>query len=153
MSQHYYKDGIKIECHCISENGHVGQVVILNGTTLSDDHPFGGYHQPYAFTIVERVDGENGYYIIVDSEAKKYKLSLCGTKSTESDALGWMICNLYDANEWLAWKDGETKNEFADKKREVKELKSNIALLKDILIKQGFRIITEEQAKVLVIKP
>lgn len=59
---------------------------------------------------------------------------------------------LYDAQEWLTWNDMREKEKFSRKQRKIEQLEGHVELLKDILIKQGARIVTEAQAEDLGLK-
>lgn len=59
---------------------------------------------------------------------------------------------LYDAQEWLKWNAMRENEILSRKQRNIEQLEGHMELLKDILIKQGARIVTEEQAKDLGLK-
>ena len=61
-------------------------------------------------------------------------------------------CLLYDPQEWLTWNDLHEKEKLSRKQRKIEQLESQKELLKDILIKQGIRIVTKAQAKDLGLK-
>lgn len=139
----FWQNCKKIELDAIYSRGKVGQLVIFGNRYdwgVNPDpikEPLSQYPYHYVFTIVEKVEGENGYYILKDLDGNCIKL--------QANYGG--ACYLYDLQEWLAWNDMREKEEISCKKREIAELKGNFELLKDILIKQGIRIVTEEQAK------
>lgn len=145
----FYKDGKQVAIQAIYNQGHVDQVVILDNVHYGNDpdftkEPLAQYAQPYAFTIVEKVEGKDGYYIIVDGEGTRLilrnKYAGCHGASEE---------HLYDANEWLTWREMQKKEQLASKEQEIAQLKSHLALLKDIFTNQGVRVVSQETAKKL----
>ena len=56
---------------------------------------------------------------------------------------------LYDAQEWLTWNDKHERFLRSTQAKSIKWLEDHIKLLKDILIKQGIRTVTVDQAKQL----
>ena len=58
---------------------------------------------------------------------------------------------IFDAQEWLTWNAMREKEKFSRKQRKIEQLEGHVDLLKDILVKQGVRVVTEEQAKELEI--
>lgn len=130
----------------INSRGKVGQMVILCNKFERRENidpikqPLSQYPSHYVFTIVEKVEGENGYYILKDLDGNRIKVQdiYYGVATTTY---------LYDFQEWLAWNDMRQEEAISCKMREIAKLKGYIELLKEILIKQGIRIVTEEQAK------
>ena len=142
----YSKDGKKIECKAIYGKGRVGQVVILSNVSFGEnpnfkEWPLAKYAQPYAFTIIEKVEGKDGYYTVTDVDGNHITL--------QDQYYGASESYLYDANEWLAWQKGCTKEKLRLKEEEIQHLESQKDLLKSILVSQGFRVISENQAKKL----
>lgn len=142
----YWKDGKSVSCKAIYGRGRVGQVVILDHVSYGDNpdlekHPLARYIQPYAFTIVEKVEGRDGYCIVVDAEGNRIVL--------QGESGG---SYLYDANEWCVWQREYEKEKLARKDGRIAHLESQVALLKSILVSQGMRLITKEQAAALDIK-
>ncbi len=142
----YWKDGKQVKCEEICGRGHIGQVVILDHVSYGENpdlekYPLAKYVHPYAFTIVEKVEGKDGYYVVTDAEGNRITLR---NRSYGADG-----SYLYDANEWLMWNKGYQKDKLTRKEHKIEQLKGNLDLLKDIIIKQGFRVVTEDQAKTL----
>ena len=54
--------------------------------------------------------------------------------------------------EWLTWNDLREKEKLSRKQRKIEQLESQKELLKDILVKQGIRIVTKAQAEDLGLK-
>ena len=52
-----------------------------------------------------------------------------------------------DAQEWLTWNAMHETEKLSRKQRKIEQLEGHVELLKDILIKQGTRIVTEAQAR------
>lgn len=142
----FWKDGKKVGCEAIYGRGHVGQVVVLDHVSFGDNpnlekYPLARYPQPYAFTIVEKVEGKDGYYVVMDGDGSR--IVLCDQYYGASEAY------LYDANEWLAWQKEHAREKLARKERKIEQLEGHLALLKEILTKQGIRLVSEETAKKL----
>lgn len=145
----FFRDGRSVACKPIHNRGHVGQMVVLDRVSFGNDsdpakYPLSQYPQPYAFIIVEKVEGKSGYYVIKDSEGNRVKL--------QDDFYGASIAYLYDMHEWLAWQKEFTKERMAQKDRIIEKLKDHLELLKGILVKQGYRLVSEEDARQLGLK-
>ena len=140
----YWKDGKKIECKAIYENGHEGRAVVLHNVSFGKNpdremDPLAGYNQPAIFTILKRTDKG---YILVDQDCHEFLVpgEHCGNPSCSY---------LYDATEWAEWAMAHHSEKMDRKDKKIEHIESQIAMLKDILIKQGFRVISEAQAKQL----
>lgn len=139
----FWKDGKKIEVRAIYEKGKVGQMVILGEKIYWGENPdpiekpLSQYNYPSIFTIVEKVEGKEGYYILRDANGNSIKVTF------ESCDSWW----LYDAQEWLNFNKMHEKEKLSRKERKIEQLQGHVDLLKDILIKQGTRIVTEKQTK------
>ena len=72
----FWQDGKEIEISAIYNNGKVGQMVIFGERVdwgVNPDptkKPLSQYPCPSIFTIVEKQEGENGYYILKDAKGK-----------------------------------------------------------------------------------
>lgn len=142
MSLEYWKDGKRVKIHPIYDVGRVRQMVILDQVSFeenpdSEKYPLAHYPQPYLFTII--IVGKT-YYYMVDAEGEKVA---CDKNSINGSG------SLYDAMEWLAWQRSHHEDKLRRKERKIEQLEGHVALLRDILIKQGFRVLTPEQAKEL----
>ena len=141
----FWQKGKKIEVKAIYSNGKVGQTVIfgqrvdwgVNPDTTK--YPLSQYPCPSIFTIVEKIEGKNGYYVLSDANGNRIKL--------QDEYYGASESYLYDAQEWLTWNALHEKEKLSRKQRKIEQLEGHVELLKDILIKQGARIVTQEQAK------
>ena len=141
----FWQNGKKIEVKAIYSNGKVGQTVIfgqrvdwgVNPDTTK--YPLSQYPCPSIFTIVEKIEGKNGYYVLSDANGNRIKL--------QDEYYGASESYLYDAQEWLTWNALHEKEKLSRKQRKIEQLEGHVELLKDILIKQGARIVTQEQAK------
>jgi len=91
------------------------------------------------FTISVREEGKDGYYILSDAKGNRIKILFDGTQH-------WY---LYDAQEWLNFNDLRETEKFSRKERKISQLEGHVDLLKDILVKQGIRVVTKEQAQKL----
>lgn len=147
----FWQNGKKIEVNAIYGKGKVGQMVIYGqrcdwGTNPNPTiAPLSQYPCPSVFTIVEKKEGNlDGYYILSDSKGNRIKIEYFYSSSGASV--------LYDAQEWLTWNDMREKEKFSRKQRKIEQLEGHVELLKDILIKQGARIVTEAQAEDLGLK-
>lgn len=141
----FWKNGKPIRVEAIYRKGKVGQMVIfgeqVNWGENPDPtkYPLSQYSCPSIFTIVEKVEGAEGYYIIRDVNGNFIKLQ------NESSGSHY----LFDAQEWLTWNQMHEEEKFFRKLRKIGQLEGHIDLLKDILIKQGIRTVTEAQAEKL----
>lgn len=140
----YWKDGKKIVCHGIYENGHEGQIVVSDNVSFGEKPdpkkwPLAFYPRPTIFTILKKTP--NGYFL-ADQNGKEFLVpgEHCGEPS-----YGY----LYDANEWAQWARAYHLEKIGRKDTKIEQLEAHLAMLKEILIKQGFRVITEAQAKEL----
>lgn len=137
----FFKDCDVIELDPIYDKGKVGQMIIFGervywGKNLDPlKYPLSKYSCPSIFTIIEK---QENYYILNDSNDNNIKVR----NNFEARFL-------YDAQEWLNWNDKRELEEFSCDQRKLKQLESNIELLKDIIIKQRLQNITELQANEL----
>ena len=136
----YKKDGERVEIKPICDEGYVGQIVILDRVDYGD-HELSKYQQPYPFTIIKKVPGKSGYYVIKDQKGVEITV-----KDTHSGAYEQYM---YDLHEWLIWNSQNTKSKLGKKDNKIKKLEDHLDLLKRILTDQGFRVISETQAKKL----
>lgn len=137
----YKKDGKRVKVTPISDKGYIGQIVVLDHVTYDKDHELSKYSQPYAFTIVEKIPGESGYYVMKDQD---------GVEIIVKDTYkGASEIYMYDLHEWLIWNSQNTKSKLGKKDDKIKKLEDHLDLLKRILTDQGFRVISETQAKKL----
>jgi hypothetical protein len=139
----FFKDGKKVELKAIFSKGYVGQVVILDNVSYpqNSNDPLAAYPQPALFTIVEKVEEQEGCYVLQDTTGKKVHLL------DERHGLStWWLC---DAAEWLEWNGQHNDEKLKRKERRIELLDAHLSLLRDILVKQGFRVITKEQAQEL----
>lgn len=139
----FWQNGKKIEIEAIYGKGKVGQMVIFGqrvGWGENPDpikQPLSQYPCPSIFTIVEKQEGEDGYYVLSDANGNRIKVQLHGVSAYY----------LYDAQEWLTWNAMHDMEKLSRKQRKIEQLEGHVGLLKDILIKQGAHIVTEAQAK------
>lgn len=141
----FFQNGNKIQVNAIYSKGKVGQTVILGQRVdwgVNPDptiYPLAQYPCPSIFTIVEKHEGEDGYYLLSDANGNCITL--------HNKFYGACESYLYDAQEWLTWNAMHEKYKLSCKQRKIEQLEGHVELLKDILIKQGVHIVTEAQAK------
>lgn len=134
----YWKDGKEIRCDAIHDKGHVGQVVIFDRVSIGNDkHPLKKYPQPYVFTIMEKIEGKGWHYVMKDAEGE-----LINIYSGDSRYF-------YDAIELVTWEGGDYIEKQMRSQDKIRMLESQLELLKNILTKQGIRIVTQEEAEKL----
>ena len=56
---------------------------------------------------------------------------------------------LYDMQEWVTWNEGRIAEKLSRKEHKIELLQGQVNLLKNILVQQGIRIVTQEQAEKL----
>ena len=142
----YWQNGKQMHLFGIGSKGKEGQIVILGERVDWGSNPnpivkpLAQYPYLSIFTIVEKKnDGVDGYYILKDANGNCIKLEY----SYHSSGTEY----LYDAQEWINWNAMRQSEKISRKQRKIEQLEGHIDLLKDILIKQGTRIVTEKQAK------
>ena len=142
-----WKNGTQVKCSPIYDTGRIGQVVILDNVDYGrnpnlDKHPLARYPQPCICTIAGKKSVDHGYvYVLKDTDGKNIVLP-----SSHSDTTGWY---LYDATSWLEWQKAKIEEEKERSDHEIRQLRIEKELLEKILVAQGFRVITQEQAKKL----
>ncbi len=140
----YQKDGGTVKVSGIYGKGRVGQMVVLDNVQLHHTCPLVKYPQPHVFTIAEKIGGgeREDIYILVDQDGNR----VLGEGSQYGEGYGG---HLYDLVEWVTWMTERTKEKLARKERKIALLEAHLQLLKDILIKQGVRVVSQETAKQL----
>lgn len=125
-------------------HGTIGMMVVLDHVHLSIQDPLVKYAQPAFFTIVELPlsdPGFDSYYVLRD------------TAGNEVSTKGHSTANyLYKVDEWAAWRAAQAEQSHVHQVRTISTLRDRLELLKEILVEQGFRVITTEQAEKLGIK-
>ena len=143
----FWQNGKANQIFCIGTSGKVGQSVIYGDRVdwgVNPDpikYPLSQYPSPSLFTILEKKEDEYGYgyYVLSDANGNRIKLQDIFKRASSS--------HLYDAQEWLTWNALHEKEKLSRKQRKIEQLEGHVELLKDILIKQGTRIVTQAQAK------
>ncbi len=139
----YYKDGEKISLGALYSRGGVGRLVILDSVCFGEKSisPLAKYPLRTIFTIVEKkfTDNWNYSYVLSDKDGNRFVLT------RDSNNTGY----IYDLEEWSLFQYEKAQEHQVRKNAKITHLESQVALLKDILIKQGVRVITQEQAKAL----
>lgn len=127
-------------------HGTVGMMVVLDHVHLSEEGPCGKYVQPAFFTIVEapesNASGFNTSYVLRDTAGR-----LVDTKGSSTS------CYLSKVEDWADWRAAQAEEARVSNARTIDTLRDRVGLLKSILVEQGFRVITREQADTLGIKP
>lgn len=146
----YWKDGKEIILSPIGRTGVIGQIVILGEKVdwgkIPDtkEYPISLYPYLSVFTIINKnTHPSDEYYILRDSEGIALILRFKNSGN---------ISYLYDAQEWLKFNAIREAEKLSRKQRKIEQLEGHVDLLKDILIKQGTRIVTEKQASTLGLK-
>ena len=97
----FWQQGKEIAVKPIYGKGKVGQMVIFGERVdwgINSDpikYPLSRYSYPSIFTIVEKVEGKEGYYVLKDVSGNLIKL--------QDKYHGAYEPYLYDAQEWLTW--------------------------------------------------
>ncbi|MCX6744361.1 MAG: hypothetical protein NTX82_02460 [Candidatus Parcubacteria bacterium] len=139
----YYKDGKRVELHAIYGLGQEGQMVVVdhvswaaNSDTPPDlaKYPLAAYNKPSLFVIKER---KQNSYILIDNQGKEIEV--------DRDDGSY----LYPAQEWAEFRKEEALEKFRRKDARIAHLESQVDLLRNILIQQGVKLITSEQAEVI----
>lgn len=141
----FRQNGEEIRIFPIHDNGQVGQKVIFGERVNWGENPdliknpLPKYACPSIFTIMAKCEEENGdkngYYILQDANGNSFRLRY-------KDCV-----YLYDAQKWITWNCKAQESEISRKNEMIAQLEGQVQLLKEILIKQGSRIVTEKQAK------
>jgi len=139
----FYKDGNPVKCNPIFKNGRVGQCVVLTNVGYSPDadlevNPLAGYAQPAIFTIIGKTEHA---YTLKDTNGKIFVVA--------DRSFGASCAYLYDAQQWAQWCKAHEAEKLARKQNKIEQLEAQVDLLKSILIKQGIRVVTVEQADAL----
>jgi hypothetical protein len=139
------KDGTEIKCPSVYGDGRPGQVVVLMNVCFEkipdlEKWPFGAYPQPSFFTILEKLGVEKYslWYLVRDVYDKEFKCEF---------SIG-----IYDAQVWGQWNAAKQKEDSRQKNARIQHIEAQVALLRGILVDQGIKVITPEQAKTLGIK-
>ncbi len=139
----YYKDGEKISLRGLYDRGEVGRPVILDDVCFGEKSPspLAKYPPRTVFTIVEKkvTSNWNYSYVLSDKDGNRFVLT------RDSNSTGY----IYDLEEWSLFQYEKAQEHYIRKNAKIAHLESQVALLKDILIKQGVRVVTQEQAKTL----
>ena len=143
----FWQNGKANQIFGIGTSGKVGQSVIYGDRVdwgVNPDpikYPLSQYPSPSLFTILEKKEDEYGYgyYVLSDANGNRIKLQDIFKRASSN--------HLYDAQEWLTWNALHEKEKLSRKQRKIEQLEGYVELLKDILIKQGTRIVTQAQAK------
>ena len=133
--------------------GRVGMIVVLDHVSLSITDPFVKYQQPAFFTIVEDLSPENrrnGIYVLRDSEGNLIKTQAGDSTEPSTDSICYYLSEVSD---WSRWNTARTREAVATRDATIYNLQVRVGTLREVLVEQGFRVITSEQAAVLGIKP
>ncbi len=135
---YYDVDGNLVECNPIYGEGREGQIVVLDSVSFKESNsPLAEYAQPAFFHVVSQTDD---YCMLRDLEG-------CTVELKGAD-LGSVVY-LYDLKEWASWTTGKAANKLRQRNIQIGNLLLKLDLLKDILIRQGTKIVTESEAKKL----
>lgn len=150
MTIEYRKNGKAIELPAIYDSGREGQAVVFDHVSYGENpdlirFPEAKYPRPTVFVIKQVLKEEPagkvfGYELI---DPKGNKIDCSNNRATD-----WWAY-LYDANAWAAFRRDEAIEKNRRKDGQIDRLQSQIDLLKSILIQQGVKLITPEQAEVI----
>ena len=140
----FHKDGKTIELKGLYNRVSVGQVVVLDYVNFGNENPLSKYPQPSIFTV-SSITPEA--IILIDSKGKHVE---CYFLDIENRKHAYNSC-LFDQSEYLAFIRARDDEKIRRKNNRINHLEAQVSLLKSILIAQGTRIITNEQAKALEI--
>lgn len=146
MALVFQKDGQSIECDAIYGGGRIGQLVVLDHVSYGPNpnpakYPLSPYTLASVFTITQKVEGKDGYYVVMDTNGTLIKL--------HDENYGASERHLYDAAEWIAWTASYTSEKLRRKDQAIANLTSQRDLMKSILIEQGIRVVTPAQAEAM----
>lgn len=121
-------------------------MVVLDHVSMSPSETFGNYPQPAFFTITEappsETPGFNPVYTLRDTAGH--------IVSTRGSSVSSYLIKVDDWQEWRSTRTDEIQAQLA---RVNARLLDRVDLLKEILVAQGVRVITRDQAATLGIKP
>lgn len=119
-------------------------MVVLDHVSMSPGEPFSHYRLPAFFTILEITREETAGYHAV------YTMRDTGgnTVSTQGSIPSYLI----EVDEWETWRTNREDQTHADQSRKISTLRDRLELLKEIMMGQGVRVISNEQAEKLGIK-
>jgi len=131
----------------IFDKGKVNDIVVLDNVTFGKENIFAKYkklakyEQPAFFTIVAAVqlsteDEKFMSYTLRDSQGIEFDVR-------QPDS-GWL---LVEVNNWAKNKEECYKDSIYNEQVKINKLSHQNEILKEILIKQGIRIVSQAQAK------
>lgn len=138
----YKKDGQTIRLEGLWDRVTASQKVILLKVSFGPNHPLSRYEQPAAFTVIGRPPpgATTGDLKLLDTDGREVIARI-------GDA-GYM----YDSIEWGLFQFHRQQEVERRKQAKIDQLDAHLNMLKSILIAQGFRIVTAEQAETLGLK-
>ena len=135
----------------IHDQGQPGQIVVLDHISPESlpGGPYNGYSQPAFFNLIERTvpgDGRNNkvLYTLRDSNGKTLTVEGSG-----GGPGGYLI----PVEGWVAWKAATSAMRSITQDAKVHDLQVQVGILREILISQGIRVVSDTQAEKLGIKP
>jgi hypothetical protein len=129
----------------INGGGKVGEMVVLDHVSLGGVGPFAKYQQP-AFFVIESVDQDPHPGIKTSYTLRDTQGVVVDTKGTD---IHWFLMRV---TQWDRWRSDREEQTRTDQTRKIATLRDRVELLKEIMEKQGVRVITTEQAQTLGIK-
>ncbi|MFA6097887.1 MAG: hypothetical protein WC788_09790 [Candidatus Paceibacterota bacterium] len=134
------KNNVKESLKPIHSEGRIGQIVVLDKVGVSADDQLHQFEQPHLFRIISK-EGEGWDTVYkLESLASGKKITLGKYDSSY----------FYDASEWAYDMRDEKERQKKKVSEKIEDLKGKIAMLTDILTKQGNRVIVvsdEEEIK------
>ncbi len=143
----YWKNGKEIPLWAIHSKGQIGQSVVYcenvnwGKNPTPEVSPLSQYTPPAIFKITSKVPGDEGYYVLTDMDGNIIRARFTGISNTSA--------YLYDMQEWVTWNEGRIAEKLSRKEHKIELLQGQVDLLKNILVQQGIRIVTQEQAEKL----
>ncbi len=141
----YMKDGKRIECPSLYAEAKPGQMVVLTAVSWGENPntkmwPLAAYPQPSLFVVVGVAPNDERHigvamFLLRDMNGKEFATPL---------GIG-----IHDASDWLTWNAGKHREDLRQKNARIQHLEAQVALLRGILVDQGVKLITPEQAKTL----
>jgi hypothetical protein len=156
----FYKDGQEVVCKSVGESIRKGQIliaignfneqfathnVIPNTRTFKSGDVFLVKDLQKDFALLECTDGRE---LILPLQARQMA-SLPKDYPGKNTNYNWEFRYFFDIAEYLTWKAMSDSDHLHRKNRKIEQLEGHKQLLTDIIVKQGFRVVSDSQAKEL----
>lgn len=125
----------------IYNTAKVGDIVVLDKVGFIDNHPLAQFAQPAFFVVtVFRPESQSARYTAHASDGERVNIS--------SDDAWWF----FQVRDWWTWTKATHDESIRDHKVLATRLTTERDVLKSVLVAQGVRIVTKEQAEALGVK-